>query len=38
LSRPVAVAIDKTRALLVADGVGNTVWRVTAAAPEAASR
>jgi glucose/arabinose dehydrogenase len=29
--RPVGVAIDKTGALLVADDVGNTVWRVTAA-------
>jgi glucose/arabinose dehydrogenase len=30
--RPVGVAIDKHGALLVADDVGNTVWRVTAAA------
>ena len=29
--RPVGVAIDKSGALLVADDVGNTVWRVTAA-------
>jgi glucose/arabinose dehydrogenase len=29
--RPVGVAIDKTGALLIADDVGNTVWRVTAA-------
>jgi glucose/arabinose dehydrogenase len=29
--RPVGVAIDATGALLVADDVGNTVWRVTAA-------
>jgi len=28
--RPVGVAIDKTGALLVADDVGNTVWRVAA--------
>ena len=28
--RPVGVAVDKTGALLVADDVGNTVWRVTA--------
>jgi glucose/arabinose dehydrogenase len=28
--RPVGVAIDKTGALLVADDVGNTVWRVSA--------
>jgi len=26
--RPVGVAIDKTGALLVADDVGNTVWRI----------
>jgi glucose/arabinose dehydrogenase len=30
--RPVAVALDKTGALLIADDVGNTVWRVTSAA------
>ena len=29
--RPVGVAIDKTGALLVADDVGNVVWRVTKA-------
>jgi glucose/arabinose dehydrogenase len=29
--RPVGVAVDGTGALLVADDVGNTVWRVTAA-------
>jgi glucose/arabinose dehydrogenase len=29
--RPVGVAIDGRGALLVADDVGNTVWRVTAA-------
>jgi len=29
--RPVGVAIDKTGALLVADDVGNVVWRVTSA-------
>jgi glucose/arabinose dehydrogenase len=28
--RPVGVAIDKSGALLVADDVGNVVWRVTA--------
>jgi glucose/arabinose dehydrogenase len=37
LGRPVGVAIDKTGALLVADDVGNTVWRVTPATPKAAS-
>lgn len=31
--RPVGVAIDRTGALLVADDVGNTVWRVSAANP-----
>jgi glucose/arabinose dehydrogenase len=31
LGRPVGVAIDKRGALLVADDVGNSVWRVTAA-------
>ena len=31
--RPVGVAIDKRGALLVADDVGNTIWRVTASAP-----
>ena len=30
--RPVGVAIDKGGALLVADDVGNAIWRVTAAA------
>ncbi len=29
--RPVGVAFDKTGALLIADDVGNTVWRVSAA-------
>ncbi len=28
--RPVGVALDKTGGLLVADDVGNTIWRVTA--------
>lgn len=32
--RPVGVAVDRTGALLIADDVGNTVWRVTAAAPQ----
>jgi glucose/arabinose dehydrogenase len=27
--RPVGVAFDKSGALLIADDVGNTVWRVT---------
>jgi glucose/arabinose dehydrogenase len=34
LGRPVGVAIDRAGALLVADDVGNTIWRVTPAAPE----
>ena len=29
--RPVGVAIDGQGALLVADDVGNTIWRVTSA-------
>ncbi len=32
--RPVGVALDKQGALLVADDVGNRVWRVTAAAAQ----
>jgi glucose/arabinose dehydrogenase len=35
LGRPVGVAVDKFGALLVADDVGNAVWRVTANAPPA---
>ena len=31
--RPVGVALDKSGALLVADDVGNKIWRVTASAP-----
>ncbi len=31
--RPVGVAVDKAGALLVADDVGNVIWRVTATAP-----
>jgi len=30
--RPVGVALDKGGALLVADDVGNVIWRVSAAA------
>ena len=33
MGRPVGVAIDRRGALLVADDVGNTVWRVTAVRP-----
>jgi glucose/arabinose dehydrogenase len=36
--RPVGVAIDSTGALLVADDVGNVVWRVTASGAEARAR
>jgi glucose/arabinose dehydrogenase len=36
--RPVGVAIDRHGALLVADDVGNTVWRVTASAANADAR
>ena len=32
--RPVGVAVDRAGALLVADDVGNNVWRVTHAAPK----
>jgi glucose/arabinose dehydrogenase len=35
LGRPVGVAVDNNGALLVADDVGNTVWRVTPAAQQA---
>jgi len=36
--RPVGVAIDKTGALLVADDVGNAIWRVIGGAPQVAAR
>jgi glucose/arabinose dehydrogenase len=36
--RPVGVTIDKRGALLVADDVGNAIWRVTATAASAAAR
>jgi len=32
--RPVGVAMDKSGALLIADDVGNTIWRVTSAAQQ----
>ena len=35
LGRPVGVAVDKAGALLVADDVGNVIWRVTPAATAA---
>jgi len=31
LGRPVGVVIDQTGALLVADDVGNVIWRATSA-------
>jgi glucose/arabinose dehydrogenase len=34
--RPVGVAIDKKGALLVADDVGNTIWRVMPSTPNQA--
>jgi glucose/arabinose dehydrogenase len=36
--RPVGLAIDKSGALLIADDVGNTVWRVTSSEPKVTSR
>jgi len=36
--RPVGLAIDKTGALLIADDVGNTVWRVTSSGQEVTQR
>ena len=36
--RPVGVAVDKSGALLVADDVGNAIWRVTGAGPQVAGR
>jgi glucose/arabinose dehydrogenase len=35
MGRPVGLAIDRAGALLVADDVGNTIWRVTQKAPGA---
>jgi len=35
LGRPVGVAVDRAGALLVADDVGNTVWRITPATEQA---
>jgi glucose/arabinose dehydrogenase len=36
LGRPVGVVIDKAGALLVADDVGNNIWRVAPAKAQAA--
>ena len=38
LGRPVGVAVDRTGALLVADDVGNAIWRATPAAAMASER
>ncbi len=38
LGRPVGVAVDRFGALLVADDVGNTVWRVSANVPPPPSK
>ena len=38
LGRPVGVAIDRAGALLVADDVGNRVWRVVPASPNAKTK
>jgi glucose/arabinose dehydrogenase len=35
MGRPVGVAIDRRGDLVLADDVGNTVWRVTGAAASA---
>jgi glucose/arabinose dehydrogenase len=36
--RPVGLAIDRSGALLIADDVGNTVWRVSSARPASSSK
>jgi glucose/arabinose dehydrogenase len=36
--RPVGLAIDRTGGLLIADDVGNTVWRVSSARPGSAPK
>ena len=38
MGRPVGVAIDKGGALLVADDVGNAIWRVTRSRPAGATK
>jgi glucose/arabinose dehydrogenase len=38
MGRPVGVAIDRHGAVLVADDVGNSIWRVTSAAGQPAAR
>ena len=37
LGRPAGIAIDRASAVLVADDVGNTIWRVTPAAAVSAT-
>nr|WP_321983841.1 hypothetical protein [uncultured Lichenicoccus sp.] len=37
LERPVGLTLDPTRALLIADDVAKTVWRVTSATQKQAS-
>jgi glucose/arabinose dehydrogenase len=37
MGRPVGVALARDGALLVADDVGNVIWRVAAAVPGTAS-
>ena len=36
--RPVGVAVDKAGALLVADDVGNVIWRVTPTSKQASAQ
>jgi len=36
--RPVGLAVDRTGALLIADDVGDTVWRVSSAPGSSTSR
>ena len=36
--RPVGLAVDKAGALLIADDVGNTVWRVSSAHPSSSPK
>jgi len=36
--RPVGLRIDKAGALLLADDVGNTIWRVTPSANKSAAK
>jgi glucose/arabinose dehydrogenase len=38
MGRPAGVAIDRSGAVLVADDVGNAIWRLTSASPQVALR